>query len=161
MAAVDMFLKLDGVLGESADAKNSFEMQIDSFRLQAESPRDASHTNLATGAGRMSPLTIRAKVEKATSKLFEKAVRNLPINKATLTCRKAGTTPLDYLIVELTDVIVVRVQIGELEPEQGDVIPPCEFDLSYGKVSIKTQGQTSTGTGTGVVQFDFDLRANQ
>lgn len=158
MAQVDMFLKLDGVLGESADAKNSVEMQIDGFRLQAESPRDA-HTNLATGAPRMSPLTIRAKVEQATAKLFDKATFNKPISKATLTCRKAGTKPLDYLIVELTDVIVVKVRVGDLEPGEGQVVPPCEFDLAYGKLSIKTQGQTSTGTGTGFIPFEKDLRA--
>lgn len=159
MAQVDMFLKLDGVLGESADAKNSAEMQIDGFRLQAESPRDAAHTNLATGAARMSPLTIRAKVEKVTAKLFDKATNNKPISKATLTCRKAGTVPLDYLIVELTDVIVVKVRVGDLEPGEGQVVPPCEFDLSYGKVRVQTQGQTSTGTGTGFLLFEKDLRA--
>lgn len=160
MADVDMFLKLDGILGESKDTKNAVEMQIDGFRLHAETPRDA-FTNLAAGAVRMSTLTIRGKIEQATAKLFDKTVTHAPIGKATLTCRKAGKVPLDFLIVELSDVLVMKVQIGDLGANQSDVIPPCEFDLSYGKLMVKSQGQTSTGQGTGFLQFDFSLMSNK
>lgn len=160
MSDVDMFLKLDGVLGESKDAKNTVEMQIDGFRLHADTPRDA-FTNLAAGAARMSNLTIHGRIEQATAKLFDKTVNHTKISKATLTCRKAGKVPLDFLIVELSEVLVMRVEIGELGSGESDGLPPCEFDLSYGKLTVKSQGQTSTGGGTGFLQFDFSLMANK
>jgi type VI secretion system secreted protein Hcp len=157
MALVDMFLKLEGVSGESTDPKNTVEIQIDGFRLKAESPRDA-YTNVATGAVRMSTLTIHGRIEQATAKLFEKTANHTKINKATLTCRKAGKQPVDFLIVELTDVVVVRVEAGDLGGGD-DVIPPCEFDLAYAKLTVKSQGQTAQGQGTGFMVFDFNLAA--
>jgi len=156
MAQVDLHLKLEGIVGESKDAKNNLEMQIDSFRLKVESPRDAS-TGFASGAARMSTLTIRGKIEQPTAKLFDKSYHHQKINKATLTGRKAGKDPLDFLIMVLTEVLVMRVEIGDLEGGDGDLIPPCEFDLSYGTIQVKTQGQTETGLGSGFLQFDANL----
>jgi type VI secretion system secreted protein Hcp len=156
MAQVDLHLKLEGILGESKDAKNNLEIQIDSFRLKAETPRDAS-TGFAAGACKMSTLTIRGKIEQPTAKLFDKTWNHQVINKATLTGRKAGKVPLDFLIVELTEVLVMRVEIGDLDSDNADLIPACEFDLSYGTITVKTQGQTETGLGSGFLTFSGNL----
>ena len=105
----------------------------------------------------MSTLTIRGKIEQPTAKLFDKSYHHQKINKATLTGRKAGKDPLDFLIMVLTEVLVMRVEIGDLEGGDGDLIPPCEFGLSYGTIQVKTQGQTETGLGSGFLQFDANL----
>ena len=114
MALVDMFLKLDGVDGESQDSEHKGEIQIDGFSLGAVSPRDA-FTNQAAGAVRMSHVTIRAKVDKSTPKLFTKIAKNEKIPSAVLTCRKAGKEQFEYFKVTLSEVLVVKVQAGDLE----------------------------------------------
>ena len=114
MALVDMFLKLDGVEGESKDASGKGGwIQIDGFLVGATSPRD-SFTNQAKGAVRLSHLTIKTKIDKATPKLFDKITKNEKIPKATLSCRKAGKEQFEYFKDHtLTDVLVARVQAGD------------------------------------------------
>ena len=159
MALVDMFLKLDGVDGESADPDHKGEIQIEGFSIGAVSPRD-SFTNQAAGAVRMANLTIRTKIDKSTPKLFTKITKNEKIPKATLTCRKSGKGQHNYLTVTLTDVLVVKVQAGDLGAEGGDVIPLCEFDLAYGKIEMEGKEQTDRGPMSGPVCFQFNLPTN-
>lgn len=158
MAVVDMFLKLDGVDGESLDPAHKGEIQIDGFSLNAVSGRD-SFTNQAAGAVRMSHMTIRAKIDKSTPKLFTKIAKNEKIPSAVLTCRKAGKEQFEYFKVTLSEVLVAKVQAGDLEAG-GDVIPQCEFDLAYGKIEISAKEQTSTGPTSGPVMFVFNLMSN-
>ncbi len=157
MALVDMFLKLDGVDGESPDPDHKGEIQIDGFSLNAVSPRDA-FTNQAAGAVRMSHLTIRAKIDKSTPKLFTKIAKNEKIPTATLVCRKAGKVQFEYFKITLSEVLVVKVQSGDLG--KGDVVPACEFDLAYGKLEMSAKEQTSLGPTTGPVVFVFNLMTN-
>lgn len=159
MAVVDMFLKLDGVDGESQDSEHKAEIQIDGFTLGAVSPRDA-FTNQAAGAVRMSHLTIRAKIDKSTPKLFTKIAKNEKIPSAVLTCRKAGKEAFEYFKVTLSEVLVVKVQAGDLKAEGDDVVPQCEFDLSYGKIEVSAKEQTRTGPTSGPVVFNFNLMTN-
>ena len=159
MALVDMFLKLDGVDGESPDSAHKGEIQIDGFRLNAVSPRDA-FTSQAAGAVRMSHMTIRAKIDKSTPKLFTKIAKNEKIPSAVLTCRKAGKEQFEYFKVTLSEVLVVRVQAGDLEADGGDVAPQCEFDLAYGRLEISAKEQTTGGPTSGPVVFMFNLMSN-
>ncbi len=159
MALVDMFLKLDGVDGESQDPEHKGEIQIDGFILGAVSPRDA-FTNQAAGAVRMSHVTIRANVDKSTPKLFTKITKNEKIPSAVLTCRRAGKEQFEYFKVTLSEVLVVKVQAGDLKAEGGDVVPQCEFDLAYGKIEISAKEQTSKGPTSGPVVCSFNLMTN-
>ncbi len=160
MALVDMFLKLDGVEGESKDASGKGTwIQIDGFSVTALSPRDA-FTNQASGAVRMSHVTIRAKVDKSTPKLFDKIVKNEKIPTATLSCRRAGKEQFEYFKVTLSDVLVAKVAAGDLQSSGGDVIPHCEFDLAYGKIEMEAKEQTEKGPVGGPVKFQFNLPTN-
>src|SRR5664279_5078007 len=152
MAQVDMFLKLDGVQGESQDPDHKNEIQIEGFRLNCMSPRD-SFTGQATGIRRWSHLTIRAKVDMSTPLLFQKIATNAPIPKAVLACRKAGGGAVTYFMVTLTNVAVAKVQAGDRE----NVAPQCEFDLAFGTIEIRGQPQTSLGTSGGNISMQDDL----
>jgi type VI secretion system secreted protein Hcp len=160
MALVDMFLKIDGVGGESSDPSHSGEIQIEGFQLGLTSPRDA-FTNQPTGARRWSHLSIRANVDMSAPLLFQKLATNEKIPKAVLTCRKAGKVAIEYFTITLSDVLVVKVQAGDLEASQGDVMPPCDFDLAYGKIELQAKPQTSLGTSGGQTMFLDDLRTNK
>lgn len=159
MALVDMFLKLDGVDGESSATGHKGEIQIDGFQLGLLSPRD-SITNQAKGARRWSHLSIRANIDMSTPLLFMKLANNAKIPKAVLTCRKAGKEQFEYFKVTLSEVMVVKVQAGSLEASGGDVIPRCDFDLAFGKIEIIGSPQTSGGPTSGQVMFVDDLMSN-
>jgi type VI secretion system secreted protein Hcp len=160
MALVDMFLKLDGVDGESKEPDHKDEIQLEGFRVNLVSPRDA-FTNQASGVRRWSHLSMRAKVDKSTPLLFKKLKENAKIPKAVLTCRKAGKEQFEYFKITLSEVIVVKVEAGELEASGGSVVPHCDFDLAFGAIEISAQTQTSLGTMGGQVVFQDDLMSNK
>jgi len=160
MAVVDMFLKLDGVDGESQDKDHKNEIQILGFKLSARSPRDAS-TGQATGKVRFTNLTILAHVDKSTAKLFQKLCMNEKIPSAILSCRKAGQEQFLYFKVTLSDCFLARVEVGTGGGDGSAVIPPCEFDVEFGKIEVESKEQVSTGPTSGPVKARYELRANK
>ena len=157
MAQVDMFLKLDGVEGESSDPAHGGEIELDGFLQIVTSPRDPA-TGQATGKRRWAHLALRAQVDKSTPLLFKKLVTNEKIPKATLTCYKAGGKgKVEYLKIVLSEVYLAKVQVGQLEASGGDVIAPCDFDLSFGKIEITASPQTSKGGASGTIVCNDDL----
>jgi type VI secretion system secreted protein Hcp len=157
MALVDMFLKLEGVNGESEDPEHKAEIQLDGFRVNLMSPRD-SFTNQATGHRQWSHLSLRTNLNMATPLLFERLMKNTKIPKAVLACRKAGKKPVEYFKITLTDVLVAKVEAGELEASGDSVIPHCDFDLAFGTIEIVASPQSATGPLSGSVSSKDDLR---
>jgi type VI secretion system secreted protein Hcp len=158
MALVDMFLKLDGVNGESEDPKHKAEIQLDGFRINVVSPRD-SFTNQASGVRRWSHLSLRAKVDMSAPLLFTKLVTNAKIPSAVLVCRKAGKEQFEYFKITLTEVLVVKVEAGELESPAGSAVPHCDFDLAFGTIEIVASPQSSTGPMSGSITCVDNLMA--
>lgn len=160
MAVVDMFLKLAGVDGESQDTEHKNEIQIQGFKMNVRSPRDAT-TGKQTGKIRCTDMTVFAGIEKSTAKLFQMITTNQNIPKAELACRKAGKNPFEFFKITLEDCYLSRVEIGTGGGEGGNVVPPCEFDIEFGKIKIESREQTATGPTTGPVVAAFDLRTNK
>jgi len=160
MAVVDMFFKLDGVDGESQDKDHKNEIEIQGFKLSSRSPRDAS-TGGATGKVRFTNLTVRANIEKGTAKLFDKVTKNEKIPSGVLVCRKAGQEQFTFFKITLTDCYVPRVEVGSGGGEGTSIVPPCEFDVEFGKIEIESREQSLRGPTSGPVMAIYDLRTNK
>jgi type VI secretion system secreted protein Hcp len=160
MALVDMFLKLDGVDGESQDPEHKNEIQVLGFKMQARAPRDAT-TGAQTGKVVWANVTFFSNVEKGSAKLFQCLATNAVIPNAKLVCRKAGKGQQDYFTVTLSDCHLARVEIVRGSGGGEGVIPTCEFDVEYGKIVIQSSEQTSTGPTSGPITAVFDLRAGR
>src|SRR5258708_6196229 len=111
MAAVDYFLKLEGVQGESADHKHKGEIDLLSWSFGA-SNASTFHFGGGGGAGKvqMQDMHFQMNVNKASPKLFLACATGEHIKKATLVCRKAGKDQQEYLTVNFTDVMVSSFQ---------------------------------------------------
>ena len=74
MAAIDYFLKLDGITGESADSKHKGEIEVLSFSF-AESQVGPMGIGGGGGAGKveMSDFSFTARTSKASPQLFQTA----------------------------------------------------------------------------------------
>ena len=155
-----MFLKLDGVEGESEDPSHPGEIQLEGFQQSLMSPRDLA-TGMASGKRRWAHMSLRAKADKSTAMLFKKLCSNEKIPNALVRCYKAGgKEPVEYLSFALSDVYVAKVQVGELESNGRDVIPYCDFDLSFGKIVITSGKQTEKGGGSGTIVCQDNLMLN-
>src|SRR5215813_10313614 len=111
MALVDYFLKIDGIPGESQDAKHKDEIQVLSFSF-GESQAGTMAFGGGGGAGKvqMQDFHFMMNVNKASPKLFLKCANGEHIKNAILTARKAGKDQQDYLIVTFEDLLVSSFQ---------------------------------------------------
>src|SRR2546421_7469227 len=98
MALVDYFLKIEGIQGESPDAKHKDEIQVLSFSFGA-----SQHGTMAFGGGggagkvQMQDFHYMMNVNKASPKLFLACATGDHIASAALVCRKAGKEQQEYL----------------------------------------------------------------
>src|SRR4051794_24002818 len=111
MAAVDYFLKIDGIEGESHDAKHKAEIQIDSFSW-SEKQTGTQMGGGGGGAGKvaMGDFHFTMKVNKSSPKLMLACACGEHIPKAVLSCRKAGGKQEGFYKITLSDLLVSSYQ---------------------------------------------------
>jgi type VI secretion system secreted protein Hcp len=157
MAAVDYFLKIDGIEGESADDKHKNEIDVLSFSW-GETNAGSHATGGGGGAGKVSmhDFNFVMKVNKASPKLLLACATGEHIKKAVLTCRKAGGDQQEYMIMTLSDLLVSNFQTGG---SQGDVIPTDQISLNYSKIEYEYKAQDDKGKLGAGVKVGYDLKA--
>ena len=160
MAAVDYFLKIEGIEGESADAKHKGEIDLDSWSW-GESQGGTMAFGGGGGAGKvqMQDFHFTMKVNKATPKLVIACASGEHIKKATLTCRKAGKEQQEFLKYTFTDVLISSYQTGGAS--SGGVIPTDQISFNYGKMEVEYKEQKADGSLGGPIKSGWDLKANK
>jgi type VI secretion system secreted protein Hcp len=159
-AAVDYFLKIDGVEGESTDEKHRGEIEVLSWSWGA-SNAGLHSTGGGMGAGKvqMQDFHFTMSVNKATPKLFLMCATGEHIKEAILTVRKAGTdAPVEYLKIKLTDVLVSSYQTGG---SGGGDVPMESFSLNFSKIEIEYTPQNADGTLAAPIKAGYDLKLNK
>ena len=158
--AVDYFLKLSGVQGESLDSKHTNEIELLSWSWGASNPTNIAGSGMSAGKVSMSEITISKLVDKSSPKLLELCVTGKHVADATLTCRKStgGKNPDDFLTIKLSEVYVSGFQAGGSsgEKEERD-----SLSLSYGKINYDYKMQKPDGSLVSAGNIEYDLRKGQ
>lgn len=114
--AVDMFLKIGDIKGESRDTKyNGKDGWIDILAWSwGASNSGSTHMGSGSGAGKASfqDISVTKYIDKATPDLLRSTSKGTHHATAKLIVRKAGDTPLDYLIIEMEDVMITGYSTG-------------------------------------------------
>jgi type VI secretion system secreted protein Hcp len=160
MAAVDYFLKIEGVDGESTDDKHKGEIDIDSFSW-GETQSGTHSGGGGGGAGKvvMQDLHFTTKMSKATPKLMLACATGEHFKKATLICRKAGKEQQEFLKITLSDLLVSSYQTGG--SSHGGVVPTDQFSLNFAKIEYEYKPQKTDGSLDSPVKAGYDLKANK
>ena len=109
MAAVDYFLKIEGITGESQDSKHKGEIELMSFSWGA-----SSNAHVATGGragGRISfeDFEFTKLFDKASPQIFLKLVSGFSIPSVTLSARNTSDSEVpnpDFMKVVFTNVLI-------------------------------------------------------
>ena len=154
LGTVDMFLKADGIPGESKDANHADEIDVMSYSWGVSNSVDSS-TGLGTGKASFDVFTFTHKVDKASPLLFVHAAKGEHIKDVTFTARKAGVVPLEFLTIKLSDVIVSSIKQGS----NGEY-PTESVSFNYGKIEIKYTPQDEKGLPGTSILGGWDLAHN-
>jgi len=158
MAAVDYFLKVDGIQGESKADKHKDEIDIESFSWGAtQSGTFAVGGGGGAGKVAMQDFHFTMGVNKASPALFLSCATGDHIKNATLTCRKAGKEQQEFMKVTMSDVLVSSFQTGG--SGGGDVVPTDQISLNFAKIEVEYKEQDASGKLVGSVKKWFDLKS--
>jgi type VI secretion system secreted protein Hcp len=160
MAAVDYFLKIDGIDGESQDSKHKGEIQLESWSWGEH--QSGTHTaGGGGGAGKVSMQDMHfvMKINKASPKLMLACATGEHIKKAVLTCRKAGKDQQEFFTVTLQELLVASYQTGG--SGHSDVVPTDQVALNFTKIEFQYKEQKADGTLGAAVKTGYDLKAQK
>jgi type VI secretion system secreted protein Hcp len=157
--AQDMFLKIDGINGESLDDKHKDEIEITSWGWRVSQDSNM-HAGSGGGAGKatIDELVFDHFVDRAHPNLVKYCCTGKHIDQATLTVRKAGGNPLEYLKYKMSDVIVTSVQPSA---NNTDERIREQVKLSFAKFNVEYVVQNAQGGSGGTVTAGFDIKANK
>jgi type VI secretion system secreted protein Hcp len=161
MAATDIFIKIDGIKGESHDAKHAGEIDVLSWSFGAQQT-GAGHGGGGSGAGKVSigDLQFVKRADTSSTALLLACCAGTHIKDAVLTVRKAGDKPLEFMQLKLSDVLVSSFQEGG--SHNADSLPVENVSLNFAKVEViyKEQDNTTGAQKGGDFKMGWDVKKN-
>lgn len=158
--AIDMFLKIDGIDGESLDAQHKNEIDVLAWSWGL-SQSGTFHTGGGGGSGKVSvqDLSFTHYTDLASCPLMLSCAKGDHLSQAVLTVRKAGgDSPIEYLVVTMKDVMVTSVSQGGSDGE--DRLTE-NVTLNFAKVEATYTAQSKSGSKGASKDFRWDIEANQ
>ena len=158
MATVDLFLKIDGISGESQDAKHKGEIDLQSFSW-AETSESGRSQGAGAGKAAMQDFHFVTRVNKASPLLFLACAMGKHIKDALLTARKAGKEQQEFLLFKFSDLLISSYQIGGAE-EVGEV-PMEQVSFNFSRIDFEYRPQKPDGTLAGPIKAGWDAKQNK
>jgi type VI secretion system secreted protein Hcp len=159
MAQVDYFLKVDGVEGESTDAKHRNEIDILSYSWGVTQTGSQS-AGSGGGAGKVAfqDFHFVANSSKASPKLFLACASGQHIKSAILTVRKAGKDQQEFIKYTLEDILVT--EFNNDGPDGDLAVPTDQFSINFVKIEFSIRSQNPDGTLGDETQAGWDVGRN-
>ncbi|RZA12643.1 MAG: type VI secretion system tube protein Hcp [Proteobacteria bacterium] len=157
--AQDIFLKIAGIDGESQDSAHKDEIDVSSWAWQV-----LQESNMQQGSGggsgkaTVKDLSFVHAVDRASPNLMKYCLTGKHIPEAKLTVRKAGGTPLEYLKLSMTDVVITNVQPAG---STTDEVIKEQVSLSFAKITQEYTVQNQQGGSGGAVTAGYDIKLNK
>lgn len=139
MAAVDMFLKIDGIEGESRDQKHKGEIEVMSYSWGLSNSVSPGGGGGSTGKVTLSDFQFVKVIDKASPVLMQKCCEGQSLPAVQLTLASAGGGAKgggqqDFFKIKLTDAIITSYQTGG--SSGGGSIPVESISFSFSSVDI-------------------------
>jgi type VI secretion system secreted protein Hcp len=155
--AVDMFLKLTDIPGESVNNDHKDEIEIFSYAFGL-----SNATTVASGAGAAKPkfadITITKRIDKSSPLLMLNSAKGQPVTQAILTLERTGVKSSKFMVITLDNVLVSS--ISSTGPAGSDV-PTETVSLNYGKIKVEYYQQNPDGSVALAGTFAYDILANK
>jgi type VI secretion system secreted protein Hcp len=157
--AQDIFLKINGIDGESMDADHKNEIEVLNWQWQILQESNM-HMGSGGGSGKatVKDLTFTHYVDRSSPNLMKFCLTGKHIPESKLVVRKAGGSPLEYLKITMTDVVITNVR-----PEGSSSAERVkeQVSMSFAKVKQEYTMQNQQGGSGGAVTAGYDMKLNK
>ena len=157
--AIDMFLKIDGIEGESTDVKHKNEIAILSYAWGEAQPAPAGGAGGGAGKIAMQDFHFSMHVNKASPKLFLACAKGQHFKEVVLAVRRTGASPAEFLKWRFTDVLISSYQTA------GDsatgALPVDDASLKFSKIEVEYSPVKPDGTLGTPVKAGWDSKTNK
>lgn len=156
--AMDMFIKIGDLKGESQDKTHKEEIDVLAWSW-GMSNSGTSHTGGGGGAGKVNvqDLSFTKYVDKSSTELMLACCNGKHFPLATLIVRKAGETPLEYIIIKMTDLLITSLSTGG---SGGEDRLTENVTLNFSKVEVDYIEQTPKGVAGAKPKMGWDIAEN-
>lgn len=157
--AVDMFIKVGDITGESTDKVHAGKIDVLAWSW-GMSNSGTTHMGGGGGAGKVNvqDLSFTKYIDSSSNALLKACCEGKHYDDATLFVRKAGGTPIEYVVIKLEEVLVTSVSTGG---SGGEDRLTENVTLNFAKFTYKYQEQDQKGAKKGGTKdYTFDISAN-
>jgi type VI secretion system secreted protein Hcp len=156
--AMDMFIKIGDIKGESRDKAHKGEIDVLAWSWGVINSGSAgSGGGAGSGKASSQDLTFTKYIDVSSPDLLVNCFSGKHFDKATLVVRKAGQTPLEYLTVNMEEVIITGVKTGGTG---GSDRLTENVTLNFAKVGVEYKEQEKSGSGKPANSMTWDIAAN-
>lgn len=158
--AIDYFLRIEGIPGESLDSKHKGEIEVESWSWGEANPVPSGGGGSGGAAGKvqMQDFNFTANVSNASPNLMLACASGKHFKSAVLTARKAGKSQQEFLTFSLSDVLVSAYQIGGAG---GEVVPGDSVSLNFAKIQVEYKQQNPDGSLGASMKAGWDVKQNK
>ena len=157
--AVDMFIKIGDIKGESQDSKHKGEVDILAWSW-GMSNSGTTHTGGGGGSGKVSvqDISFTKYVDSASHTLMLHCCNGKHIDKAQLVVRKGGgDKPLEYIKLDIEDIVVSSVSSGG---SGGQDRLTENVSLNFARFKYAYTPQKADGSGDAAKEAGWDIAKN-
>jgi type VI secretion system secreted protein Hcp len=159
MSTSDIHLKLDGIKGESTDARHRDEIVVDSWSWGVAASLPASGGGASVSKPTFSDLSFTHRVDRASPLLWRACATGRGIKEAVLSVTRAGSATQDYLTIRLRNVVVTAVALADAA---GDSAPPLEtVSMAFGSLRYGYRAQRTNGALEPALEFSHDRKTGK
>ncbi|MGE9551087.1 Hcp family type VI secretion system effector [Erwinia amylovora] len=157
--AIDMFMKVDGVTGESKDSNHTGWTDITSFTWGATQPG-----NMAVGGGggagkvNFEDLSVTALIDKSVTAILKNCASGKHLSKVELSICKAGGTQIEYVKITLEDVLIASVHYTGADT--GDTVG-ITYGFQASKIKQQYWEQSSSGGKGAESSAGWNIKENK
>lgn len=158
--AIDMFLKIDTIKGETTDKAFAKSQAIDVLAWGwGVSNSGTTHMGGGGGSGKANfqDISVTKYVDSASHALLGGCATGQHFKSASLHVRKAGKTQLEYITIEMKEVLITSVSTGG---SGGEDRLTENLSLNFAEVKFIYKPQKPDGSLGDALPFTYNISDN-
>ena len=157
--SADLFLKIDGIDGESHSDKHKGEIDVLAWSWGV-SQSGNMHTGGGGGAGRanVQDIIFTKGIDMATPKLFKATCEGAHIKSMIFSANKAGGKQTEYVKITLSDCLISSISTGGSGGQESFTE---NVTVNFSKVEYIYNQQDAKGGASGKLGFTYDIKQNK